>query len=62
MKNKDVIGKYFIIQDLQFNDFMKNKDGVVNLYNTIEEACETCGMYEFENALVCKVEFNYIEK
>jgi len=54
-------GQYVII-DLINMDFMKNQEGNINYYNTEEEACETCGMYEFENAWVCKLVFNHIEK
>lgn len=53
--------KYVII-DLRTMDYMKDKEGVINYYDTIEEAGEVCGMYEFENAWVCKLVFNHIEK
>jgi hypothetical protein len=59
--NKESVGKYFIIQDLEFSDYMKDKEGKIKLYDTLSEAAEVCGMYEFPNALVCKVEFNHIE-
>lgn len=42
-------GQYVII-DLRNMDFMKNEDGEINYYDTIDEARLTCGMYEFENA------------
>ena len=57
-KNK---GKYVII-DLRDMDYMKDKEGKINVYDTLEDACLVCGMYEFENAWVCKLEFNHIEK
>jgi hypothetical protein len=41
--------KYVII-DLRSMDFMKDKEGKINYYDTEIEACEVCGMYEFENA------------
>ena len=53
--------KYVII-DFRTMDYMKDKEGVINYYDTIEEAGEVCGMYEFENAWVCKLVFNHIEK
>ena len=56
-KNK---GTYVII-DLRNMDYMKDKEGKINVYDTLEEACLVCGMYEFENAWVCKLEFNHIE-
>ena len=43
-------------------DFMKDKDGKINYYDTQEDACLTCGMYEFENAWVMKLIYNHIEK
>lgn len=58
MENEKSIGKYFIIKDLNFSDFMKNEKGII-LFNSYEEASRTCGMYEFENVLICKVENNY---
>jgi len=42
--------------------FMKDKDGKINYYDTEEDACLTCGMYEFENAWVMKLIYNHIEK
>ena len=61
MKNKDIVGKYVIVKDLEFSDFMKDKNGKIKVYNTLDEAGVTCGMYEFEDALVMKVEFNHVE-
>ena len=51
---KDELGdyKYFIIENLEFKDFMKDKDGKIKLYNTPEEAHDTCWIYEFPNAIV----------
>ncbi len=45
----------YIIIDPRNIDFMKDKDGKINYYDTEEDACLTCGMYEFENALVMKL-------
>ena len=42
----------FVIIDLRNMDFMKNKEGKINFYNTMDEACAICGIYEFENAWV----------
>lgn len=53
-------GKYVII-DLRNMDFMKNKKGEINYYDTLEEASVTCGMYEFENVWVMKLMYNHIE-
>jgi hypothetical protein len=54
-------GQYIII-DLRTMDFMKNKEGKITYYDTEEEACDVCGMYEFENAWVMKLIYNHIEK
>ncbi|MFA7307582.1 MAG: hypothetical protein WC026_13020 [Hyphomicrobium sp.] len=61
LQNKKAVGKYFIIKDLKFRDFMKDENGKISLYNTQEEAYSVCGIYEFPNVLVCKVEHNHIE-
>ena len=53
-------GKYVII-DLRNMDFMKNEKGEINYYDTLDAASSTCGMYEFENAWVCKLIYNHIE-
>ncbi len=42
-------------------DFMKNEGGKINYYNTIDEACLICGMYEFENAWVIQLMYNHKE-
>ncbi len=52
--------KYVII-DLRNMDYMKDENGKINYYDTEEEACLICGMYEFENTWVMKLIFNYIE-
>jgi uncharacterized protein YacL (UPF0231 family) len=54
-------GQYVIINLLDM-DFMKNKEGKINYYDTEEEAFIVCGMYEFENAWVMKLIYNHIEK
>jgi len=62
MENEKVVGKYIIIKDLEFSDFMKDEAGKIMTFDTLEEACDTCGIYEFPNVLVCKIEFNHIEE
>lgn len=54
-------GKYVII-DLRNMDYMKNDKGEINYYDTEDEACGVCGMYEFEDAWVCKLIYNHKEK
>ena len=53
-------GQYVII-DLRNMDFMKNEEGKIKYYDTRDEACSTCGMYEFENAWVMQLMYNHIE-
>ena len=52
--------KYVII-DLRNMNYMKGKNGKIKYYETEEEACLVCGMYEFENAWVVKLIYNHIE-
>ena len=54
-------GQYVII-DLRNMDFMKNENDEINYYNTMDEACSTCGMYECENAWVMQLMYNHIER
>jgi hypothetical protein len=54
-------GQYVII-DLRNMDFMKNEEGKINFYDTMDDACLTCGMYEMENVWVMKLMFNHIEQ
>jgi len=53
-------GQYVII-DLRNMDFMKNKEGLINYYNTEEEALDVCWIMEFENAWVMQLIYNHIE-
>ena len=59
-KENDMKDKYVII-DLRNMDYMKNEEGKINYYDNLEDACLNCGMYEFEDAWVCKLIFNHIE-
>ena len=51
----------FVIIDLRNMDFMKNKEGQINYYNTEEEARCECGIYEVENAWVMQLVYNHID-
>ena len=51
----------YVIIDLRNMDFMKNEEGTINYYDTMDDACSTCGMYEFEDAWVMKLMYNHIE-
>jgi hypothetical protein len=52
-------GQYVII-DLRTMDFMKN-EGKILYYDDEDEACSTCGMYEFEDAWVMQLIYNHRE-
>ena len=59
MKKKvDNKGKFFIIADLKFSEYMKDKEGNTILYNTYQEASDTCGIYEFDDFLICEIKYN----
>jgi hypothetical protein len=55
-----MINKYAIL-DLKSKDFMKNKKGEINFYDTKQEAITICSIYEFENVWVVKMIHNYKE-
>ena len=61
-KNSEVVGKFVIVKDLLFSDFMKDDAGNIKVYNTEEEASITCGMYEFPDVLVMQIRYNHIEE
>ena len=61
MENKNLVGKHIIIKDLDFSDYMKDEKGKIEIYDTLNEAAEVCGMYEFEDVLILKIEHNHIE-
>jgi hypothetical protein len=52
--------KYVII-DLRDMNYMKDKNGDIKYYDTFDEACDECGIYEFENAWVLKLMYNHKE-
>lgn len=54
-------GQYVII-DLRNMEFFKDKDKKILYFDSLETACETCGMYEFENAWVMELIYNHIEE
>jgi hypothetical protein len=53
-------GKYVIIDIINMDYFKDEKDCIVYFDNE-EDALLTCGMYEFENAWVMKLIYNYTE-
>jgi len=62
MKNIEVVGKFVIVKDLQFSDYMKDDNGKIKIYDTFLEAAETCGIYEFEDVLILEISYNHVEK
>jgi hypothetical protein len=62
VENSKVVDKYVIVKDLNFSDYMKDENGNIQVYDTLERAGLTCGMYEFEDVLILKIEYNHIEK
>jgi hypothetical protein len=58
MVGDEIKGKYLII-DLNTMEAMKDVNGVIRAYDTVEEASLVCGMYEFEDVWICKLESNY---
>ena len=59
-ENKDE--QYVIVKDLEFSDYFKTESGKLKIFNTLREACEVCGMYELDKALVLKVVYTHIEE
>lgn len=53
--------KYVII-DFRNMDFMKNEEGKIKYYSSLEEAASICGMYELEDAWVVKLMYNHKEE
>jgi hypothetical protein len=52
--------KYVII-DLRNMDYMKDDEGKICVYDTLDKAGDVCGMYEFEDAWVCQLIYNHKE-
>lgn len=61
LSKKDV-GKFVIIDFIDKDYFKNSKTGEIIVFTEKKEALETCGMYEFENSWVVKLEFNHIEE
>ena len=62
MKNSEATGKYIIVKDLNFSDYMKDEDNKISIYNSFEDAADVCGIYELEDVLILKVMYNHVEK
>ena len=53
--------KQYIIVDIVSQEFFKNVDGSVKIFDDYDDALWYCGIYEFENAWVCELIHNHIE-
>ena len=60
--NKSLVGKYLILKDIGCSDYMKDQKGNIVFFDTLEDACFNCGIYEFKDAIVIKVEYNHVEE
>lgn len=61
LKNNKMIGKFIIVKDLSFSDYMKDENGIC-LYDYFDDAWVVCGMYEFPDAIILQVKGEYSEK
>ena len=52
-------GKYVII-DLRDMECLKNENGEIDYFDTMEAACTACGMYELEGVWVMQLMYNHI--
>jgi hypothetical protein len=59
--NKDLVGKFFIISDLQFTDYFKDEKGDIMVFNTEEEAYQKAWINELDDAIICEIKSNYKE-
>lgn len=58
---QDSMKDKYVIIDLRNMDYMKDKEGKICVYDTIDEAGDVCGIYEFEDAWICKLIYNHKE-
>jgi hypothetical protein len=61
IKYKEVTMTKYIIVDIISQEFFKDVDGNVKIFNDYDDALLHCGIYEFENAWVCELKHNHIE-
>lgn len=62
MIKPDIINKFIIVENLQFNDFMKDNEGNIKLFDTEHDALMVCGMYEFPNAIILEIKNTHKEE
>lgn len=58
---QDKMENKYVIIDFRNMDYMKDKEGKICMYDTIDEAGDVCGIYEFEDAWICQLIFNHKE-
>lgn len=54
--------KQYIIVDLISQEFFKDVNGNVKMFDNYDDALLHCGIYELENAWVCELKHNHIEE
>lgn len=59
--NKEPSDRYVII-DINNSDFMKDENGDIAVYSSYSVALNVCGIYEFPDAWICKLDHNYKEQ
>ncbi len=56
-------GKFVIVIPNKPGDgFWKDEAGKIKIFDSINEALDTAGIYELEYAYICKIEVTHIEK
>jgi hypothetical protein len=60
-KHSEVTMTEYIIVDIVSQEFFKDVDGNVKIFEDYYNALLHCGIYEFENAWVCELKHNHIE-
>ena len=58
---KTIMENKYVIIDLRNMDYMKDEEGKICVYDTLDKAGDVCGMYEFEDAWVCQLIYNHKE-
>ena len=60
--NKELIGKYVILTDIKCTDYYKDINGNMKTYDTLDEAHTECWFNELLDAIIVKIEMNYIDE
>ena len=54
--------KQYIVVDIINKEFFKDFDGKVKIFDNHHDAYLHCSFYELENAWICELTHNYIDK